>query len=77
MLSVCKTSLKKISYTNSRWKWSNALSSQRISVIFSNANGIEKLDICWQKFLTLFNSITRSTCCNVSKVKYNDETIII
>ena len=33
--------------------------------ISSNANGIEKSDICWQKFPTSFNSITRRTCCNV------------
>ena len=34
--------------------------------IFSNANGKEKPDKCGQKFLTSFNSITRSTCSYVS-----------
>ena len=34
--------------------------------IFSNGNGIEKPDKYEQKFLTLFNTIARSTCCNVS-----------
>ena len=29
-------------------------------------NEMEKLDICCQKFLTLFNSITKSTCYNLS-----------
>ena len=33
--------------------------------IFSNAKGIEKSGIYWQKFLASFKSITRSTCCNV------------
>ena len=36
--------------------------------IFSNANGIEKPGICWQKCLTFFNSITRSTYCNVKLI---------
>ena len=58
MLSICKVSLRKISYAKSRWRWSNCY-------IFSNANGIEKSDICWQKFLTSFNSIIISTCFNV------------
>ena len=40
------------------------LSWQRM-FIFSNTNVIEKSDICWQKFLTSFNSITKSTCCSV------------
>ena len=34
--------------------------------IFSNVNGIVKPDKYGQKFLTLFNTIARSTCCNVS-----------
>ena len=51
--------------------------------IFPNANEIEKPRMCWQKFLTLFNSITRSTVkLNVKlklqcKVKYNDEMMKI
>ena len=32
--------------------------------ILPKANGIDKPDICRQKFLTSFNSITISTCCN-------------
>ena len=33
--------------------------------IFSNVNGIEKMDICSKKILTSFNSRTRNTYCNV------------
>ena len=34
--------------------------------IFSNVNGIEKPDKYGQQFLFLFNTIARSTCCNLS-----------
>ena len=68
MLPISKISLRKMSYAKSRWRWSNAnlsLHDEFLLYIFSNPNGIEKSDICWQKFLILFNSLTRSTCCNL------------
>ena len=47
------------------WMWMFSLHNEFLLYIFSNANGIEKSDICWQKFLTLFNAVMRSTCCSV------------
>ena len=34
--------------------------------IFSSVNGVEKPDRYRQKFLALFHTIARSSCCNVS-----------
>ena len=42
-----------------------SLHNEFLLYIFSNAKAIEKSDVYWQKFLNSFNSITRSTCCNV------------
>ena len=66
MLSICKISLKKNIICYKQMKMVDcSFFIKNFCYIFSNADGIEKQGICWQKFLTLFYSITRSTCCNV------------
>ena len=46
--------------------WMLFLHNELLLYISKYKNGIKKPDKCGQKFLTLFNSITKSTSCNVS-----------
>ena len=58
MLSIFTVSLRK--------KYAKSRQMKKVFLFHLSVNGIEKPDKCGQKFLTFFNSVTRSTCCNVS-----------